>query len=113
MEGNKQIVKDFFDAFLYNDKSRLKLAEDFIHESPAGRYEGREEFLEHCWPLAEITNEYINMQLIAEGDTVCAKYDFPSKEGEPPASVMEWHTVKDGEIKEAKVVFDTARFKEE
>ena len=110
MEDNKQIVKDFFDAFLHNDKSKLKLADDFIHESPMGRYESAEEFLTHCWHLASQTNEYINFELIGEGDIVCAKYDFPAREDEVPSSVMEWHRVKDGKIKEVKVVFDTAAF---
>jgi len=97
---NKDIVRDYYDAWASEDKSKLHLHPELKHESKDTNFKSRAEFLDACWGKVPATHHKL-LRIIEEGNQVCVLFKFSDADN----YVSEWFTVEDGLIREIRVVY--------
>ncbi len=90
------------------DLSLLRLAPDFVHTSPFGRFEGAEEYLRVVEPMSRKSVRGITVKEVIEGEGRAAI----TYEVETPAGTVEacdWVFVQDGLIREVNSYYDSVK----
>ncbi|MEM7480331.1 MAG: nuclear transport factor 2 family protein [Acidobacteriota bacterium] len=93
------------------DWLREKLAPDFVHTSPFGRFEGREPYLAAIEPMARKSVMALTIKdVIADGDRAAIRFENETPKG--VVDTCDWVRVADGAIQEIRSFYDTAAVRE-
>lgn len=93
------------------DWLRRRLAPDFVHVSPLGRFDGRETYLAAVEPLArETVMELSVKETVASGDVAAVRYENRTPEGVVEA--CDWVRVEGDSIKEIRSFYDSSGIRE-
>lgn len=110
-----EIVNAYLDAFTAGefDKARELVADDFSFHGPFIQTDSRDAFFAGAAPLAKIARGHRLLRQWEEGDEVSSLYEFrlETPAGAGAVLMSEWHTVRDGLLRSARLVFDTAEFR--
>ena len=86
---------------------RHRLHPDFVHESPFGRLEGRDLYLETVEPLArKSVRELRIIDVLADGERAAIRFVNRTAEGEVPS--CDWLRVRDGLILDIRSFYDAS-----
>ena len=112
-ERSAELAREWFEAWSAMDLDRLRriLAEDFVHESPFGRFEDRETYLAAVEPLArksvlELTVKHV----LADGERAAVWFENRTPAG--AVASCDWFRVADDRIVEIRSFYDTAPIRE-
>ncbi len=90
---------------------RKRLAPDFVHVSPFGRFEDRESYLAAVEPLArKSVMELAIKETIASGDVAAVRFENRTPKG--VVESVDWVRVEGDSIKEIRSFYDSARIRE-
>lgn len=90
---------------------RERLAPDFVHVSPFGRFEDRESYLAAVEPLArKSVVELVVKEVIASGDQAAVRFENRTAKG--VVETCDWVRVEDDLIKEIRSFYDSAMIRE-
>ena len=93
------------------DWLRETLADDFVHQSPFGRFEGRDGYLEAVEPMARKSVMKLQvLDVVAEGDRAVVRFENHTPQG--IVETCDWVRVEAGRIVEIRSFYDTARVRE-
>ena len=105
-EEAKRLARVWIETWNGGDPYSLPLAEDFVHESPFGRIEGREKYLGIVGPMATENVARLEVQeVIGEGSRACIRFTMATDSGVVPC--CDWVTVVDGRIASVSSYYDT------
>jgi hypothetical protein len=113
--GAAEIVNRYLAAFYTGDfaAARFLVAADFTFAGPFLRAEGADAFFTGASGLRSVVRGHRLLRQWAAADEVCSWYELrlstPAGDGVVP--MTEWHTVVDGRLSAARVLFDTAAFR--
>ena len=108
-----QLARGWIEAWIRMDMGwlRERLAADFVHTSPFGRLEGRDEYLAVIEPMArKSVRELVIRDVVAEGDRAAIWFG-----NRTPAGMVEscdWVRVDGDRIVEIRSFYDTAAVRE-
>ncbi len=106
MEQTRQLAKQWIEVWGRDDPATLPLADDFVHVSPFGTIEGRENYLEFIRPKTEGKVGPIPVQdIFADGDRACVRYMMALPGG--PLDCCDVVTVDGGNIASVHAYYDT------
>ena len=112
--SNADIFQSYLERFTSGDvDGAAELLDDsFDFHGPMVQTSGKAEFLASTAGLVPITRGYEMHRVWADGDEVCAVYDFkietPAGSGSIP--MAEWSVIRDGRLVSSRLIFDTAAF---
>lgn len=112
-ECNADLAVGWIEAWIRMDMEwlRQRLAPDFVHVSPFGRFEGREAYLEAVEPIARKSVLKLKVkEVIASDDRAAVRF-----ENRTPGGVVEtcdWLRIENGVIREINSFYDSARIRE-
>jgi ketosteroid isomerase-like protein len=93
------------------DWLRRHLAPDFVHISPFGRLEGREDYLATVEPLArQSVTKLVVKDVIASGTLAAVRFENRTPKG--VVETCDWIRVENGLIKEIRSFFDSVPIQE-
>jgi SnoaL-like domain len=100
------LARTWLRAWDTGDLSLLRLAPDFVHTSPFGRIEGREEYLRIVEPMSRKSVVAIRVKDVIEGDGKAAiAYELETSAGTVEA--CDWIFVENGLIREINAYYDS------
>mgnify|MGYP002622667661 FL=1 len=108
-----QLARGWIEAWIRMDMGwlRERLAADFVHPSPFGRLEGRDEYLAVIEPMArKSVRELVIRDVVAEGDRAAIWFG-----NRTPAGMVEscdWVRVDGDRLVEIRSFYDTAAVRE-
>lgn len=112
-ERSAELAVGWIEAWIRMDMEwlRERLAPDFVHESPFGRFEDRESYLAAVEPMArKSVAELVIKDVIASGDQAVIWF-----ENRTPKGVVEscdWIRVEDDRITAIRSFYDSATIRE-
>lgn len=93
------------------DWLRGTLADDFVHQSPFGRFEGRDRYLEAVEPMARKSVMRLQvLDVVADGERAVVRFENHTPRG--IVETCDWVRVEAGRIVEIRSFYDTARVRE-
>ena len=102
----EEMARTWLRAWDTGDLSLLRLAPDFVHTSPFGRFEGAEEYLRVVEPMSRKSVVGITVRdVIGVGDRAAIRYDLETTAGVVEA--CDWVYVEDGRIREVNAYYDS------
>lgn len=107
-ERSAELAAGWIDAWIRRDLEwlRQRLAADFVHVSPFGRFESRESYLAAVEPMArKSVVELKILHVIASGNQAAIRF-----ENRTPRGVVEscdWIRVENDQIKEIRSFYDS------
>ena len=105
-ESPAEMARTWLRAWDTGDLDLLRLAPDFVHTSPFGRFEGAEEYLRVVEPMSRKSVRGITVIDVVEGDGRAAiAYEVETTAGTVEA--CDWVFVRDGVIAEVKSYYDS------
>ena len=109
-----EVFNNYLSAFGSNDMERARalVADDFSFDGPMLQVQGKDAFFEAMSGLPSIMKGHKILKQFEDGDEVCSIYDFEieTPAGSGSVTMSEWCTVEDGQLKSARLLFDTAAF---
>lgn len=96
-----ETVKQFYTGWENRNQDLLKLSDDFIHISPYGSFNSKDEFLKECWKFSGL--KFINTGFYKTDNCIKVTYELESDNG--IMSVTEFVYLKDGLISKIEVKF--------
>lgn len=100
-----ELARQWIEVWDGGDPTTLPLADDFVHESPFGRLEGREPYLDVVRPLAEQNVVSLHVRdVLSEGDRACVAFDMDTPTG--PVACCDWVRVSGGRILSVHSYYD-------
>ena len=106
MEQARTLARLWIEVWDGGDPMTLPLARDFVHVSPFGRIEGRENYLDVVRPMAEANVAALRVEdVLAAGDQACVRFSMETPNG--PVPCCDWVTVRDGEIASVRSYYDS------
>jgi SnoaL-like domain len=109
------VVNEYLSSFYSGDFTRAAatLAADFSFRGPFLHVEGRDGFLHGAQGLRPVVRGHRLLHQWRDNDEVCSIYevDLHTTAGSGSVVMSEWHTVRDGQLANGRVVFDTAPFR--
>ena len=106
MDSAKRLAREWIETWEHGDPLTLPLAQNFVHESPFGRIEGRAKYLEIVRPLAEENVTRLEVQdVLAEGNRACVAFTMDTDNG--PVACCDWVTVEGDQIMSVRSYYDT------
>lgn len=109
-----QIFESYLDRFTSGDVdgAAMLLDDAFTFRGPMVQADTKADFLASTGGLVPITRGYRMHRIWADGDEVCAVYDFhvETPVGKGAITMAEWSVVRDGRLVSSRLVFDTAAF---
>ena len=100
------IARTWLKAWDTGDLSLLALTEDFVHTSPFGRIEGREEYMRVVEPMSGDSTVGITVRRVMEDeDQAVIAYELETTAGK--VDVCEWIFVEGGRIREINAYYDS------
>jgi len=112
-ERSAELAAGWIEAWARMDIEWLKerLAPDFVHTSPFGRLEGRDNYLERVAPMAQKSVQDLSIKdVIASGNQAAIWFENRTPRGTIPS--CDWVRVEDGLIKEIQSFYDSALIRE-
>ena len=112
----EQTFESYLDRFTSGDVNGAAelLDESFRFNGPIVQADNKTDFLASTEGLVPIVRGYTMRRVWADGDEVCAMYDFhvetPAGSGSIP--MAEWSVIRDGKLVSSQLLFDTATFME-
>ncbi len=112
-ERSAELAVLWIEAWIRMDMNwlRQRLAPDFVHVSPFGRFEDRESYLAAVEPLARKSVVELKVKdVIASGNQAAVRF-----ENRTPKGVVEscdWVRVENDQIKEIRSFYDSATIRE-
>ncbi len=112
-EGSGELAVGWIEAWIRMDMEwlRNRLAPDFVHVSPFGRFEDRESYLAAVEPMARKSVVELKVRdVIASGSQAAVRF-----ENRTPRGVVEscdWVRVENGLIKEIRSFYDSVLIRE-
>jgi uncharacterized glyoxalase superfamily protein PhnB len=107
--GSAELARGWIEAWKRMDMDwlRLRLAPDFIHVSPFGRFEERDAYLEAIEPMARKSVTQLSIRgVVATGDQAAIRFDNTTPQG--TVESCDWLRVEDGVIQEIRSFYDSA-----
>lgn len=90
---------------------RRKLAPDFVHVSPFGRFEDRESYLEAVEPMARKSVVELEVrEVIADGNRAAIRFENRTARG--AVETVDWVRVEDDAIVEIRSFYDSGTIRE-
>jgi hypothetical protein len=109
-----EVVNQYLSSFYSGDFTRAAatLAADFSLEGPLLRVDGRDAYLDGAQRLRPVVRGHLLRQWHDDAE-VCSIYRvyLHTPAGSGSVVMSEWHTVRNGRVIKANVVFDTAPFR--
>lgn len=106
-DSPEALARDWLRAWDTGDLSLLRLTPDFVHTSPFGRIEGREEYLRIVEPMSRKTVLRITVRdVIAAEDRAAITYQLETPAGNVDA--CDWVFIENGMIREVNAYYDSA-----
>jgi hypothetical protein len=106
MADTERVARRWIEVWGEDDPATLPLAPGFVHESPFGRIEGREKYLEIVKPMAEANVASLHIRdLVADGDRACVAFTMETPGG--PVECCDWVTIAGDEIVSVRSYYDT------
>jgi ketosteroid isomerase-like protein len=112
-ERSAELAVGWIEAWIRMDMDwlRQRLAPDFVHVSPFGRFEDRESYLAAVGPMARKSVVELKVKdVIASGNQAAVRF-----ENRTPKGVVEscdWVRVENDQIKEIRSFYDSALIRE-
>ncbi|MEL6447249.1 MAG: nuclear transport factor 2 family protein [Pseudomonadota bacterium] len=93
------------------DWLRAILTEGFVHDSPFGKLEGRDHYLDTVAPIASGHVHKLAIQnIVSEGDQAVVWFDNHTPQGVVPA--CDWITITEGQIASVHSFYDSTLIRE-
>ena len=106
METAKRLARQWIEIWGSGDPLALPLANDFVHVSPFGRLEGRDNYLDVVRPMAKENVAALEVQeVIGEGDTACVAFTMETPNG--PVPCCDWVVVEGDRIRSVHSYYDS------
>lgn len=106
MDQARRLAREWIEIWGRGDPSTLPLAADFVHVSPFGRIEGREEYLETVRPMAAANVASLHIrEVIAEGNRACIRFSMDTPNG--TVACCDWVAVAAGQITSVHSYYDS------
>jgi hypothetical protein len=101
-----ELARTWLRAWDTGDLSLLRLTPDFVHTSPFGRIEGREEYLRIVEPMSRKSVVAITVKDVIEAeDRAAITYELETTAGTVEA--CDWVFVENGLIREINAYYDS------
>lgn len=89
----------------------IPLSDDFVHESPFGRIQGRVPYLEKTKPMSRKNTTSLRiLRTIGAPGEAAILFDMETPKG--TIQVCDWVFVKDGEITEIRSFYDATKLRD-
>lgn len=108
-----ELARHWIEAWNRMDLDWLRgaLHDDFVHESPFGKIQGREHYLGTVAPIASRHVHKLDVQqVIAEGQQATVWFDNHTPQGIVPA--CDWISISDGRIASVHSFYDSTLIRE-
>ena len=93
------------------DWLRKTLTDEFVHESPFGRFEGRDRYLEAVEPMARKSVMKLEvLDVVAQAHRAVVRFENQTPQG--VVETCDWVRVEAGRIVEIRSFYDTASVRE-
>lgn len=112
-ERSAELAAGWIEAWKKYDMDwlRQRLAPDFVHVSPLGRFEGRDAYLAEVEPMARKSVMDLTVkEVIASGDQAAIRYENKTPNG--VVEVVDWVRVEGDAIKEIRAFYDSGKVRE-
>ena len=112
-ERSAELAVGWIEAWIKMDMEwlRQRLAPDFVHVSPFGRFEDRETYLAAVEPMArKSVVELVVKKIISTGDQAAVWFENRTPKG--VVDSCDWVRVENDLIKEVRSFYDTARLRD-
>ena len=112
-EASAELAVGWIEAWQRFDMEwlREKLAEDFTHISPFGRFDDRESYLAAVEPMArKSVLELAILETVATGNQAVIRFENPTAKG--AVESCDWVRVESGQIQEIRSFYDSAKIRE-
>jgi hypothetical protein len=110
-ESPADLARLWLRAWDTHDLGLLRLAPDFVHVSPFGRFEGAEEYLRVVGPMSRRSVVGIRVRDVIEGEGRAAvTYQVETTAGTVDA--CDWVFVENGRIREVNSYYDSVTNRE-
>jgi len=112
-ESSAELAAGWIEAWQRMDLDwlRRRLAPDFVHESPFGRFEDRESYLAAVEPMARKSVVELTIKgVVATGDEAAVRFENRTPKG--AVESCDWVRVEDGVIREIRSFYDSATIRE-
>ena len=108
MSEARDLARAWIEIWGRGEPDNLPLADEFVHESPFGRIEGRERYLEIVRPMAKANVASLHIeQVIAEGDSACIAFTMDTPNG--PIPCCDWVSVAGDRITAVRSYYDSRK----
>ena len=112
--SNTAIFEQYLDRFTSGDVEGAGelLDESFTFRGPMVQADNKADFLAGTQGLLPVVQGYEMHRMFADGDEVCAIYDFKvaTPAGAGSITMTEWSVISDGKLVSSRLLFDTAAF---
>lgn len=112
-ERSAELAVGWIEAWIRMDMEwlRQKLAPDFVHVSPFGRFDDRESYLAAVEPMARKSVVELKVKhVVAEGNQAAVWFENRTPKGVVPT--CDWVRVENDQIKEIRSFYDTTLVRE-
>lgn len=110
---SKKIVADWFEKWESGAYNKLPITSDFIHRSPFGIIEGKEEYLRVVNANQDKFLGYVFAIEDAMYDTDKACIRYKAVQGDFSLDVSEWHYIENGLIREVVAYYHIGEIRED
>lgn len=112
-ERSAELAEGWLEAWRRFDMDWLRehLAPDFVHVSPFGRFDDREEYLAAVEPMArKSVAELTVREIVASGAVAAIRFENRTAKG--VVESVDWVRVEGGVIREIRSFYDSAKVRE-
>lgn len=112
-ERSGELARGWIEAWTRLDLEwlRQRLAPDFVHVSPFGRFEDRESYLEAVEPMARKSVVDLTIKdVIASGNQAAVRFENKTPNG--IVDSCDWVRVENDQIKEIRSFYDSTKIRE-
>lgn len=110
----EEAVNIYLDGFYSGDHARARtvVAPDFAFQGPFLSSDSSEAYFTEAAGLGRIVRGHRVLNQWVNGNEVATFYEVSFGSGDKAVRMAEWHTVADGLITAARLIFDTAAFRQ-
>lgn len=106
-----RLARAWIEGWQAGKPDELPLTDDFVHQSPFGRMEGRDAYLAWVKPLAAKNVATLRIErTIGTDDEAAILFEMDTPNGTVP--VCDWVFVRDGRIREVRSFYDATGLKD-
>lgn len=112
-EGARELAVGWIEAWIRMDMEwlRSRLAPDFVHVSPFGRFDDRESYLAAVEPMARKSVAELTIRdVVSTGNLAAIRFENRTPKG--VVDSCDWVRVEGGLIREIRSFYDSAKIRE-